>query len=140
MPQLRGNEPILGLNRGTLLIQHAQQVMDLASNDVTLFSSVQTSNPEESPTGVRSSEITDPGNINDSYDPKSTMSPADSLAGMMIQSESDRVLVETSAPNPLTEFINIYSDDQSLEASLETSMHVEEEKGTEEKTPLVLDV
>jgi hypothetical protein len=31
-------------------------------------------------------------------------------------------------PNPLTKFINVYSDDESLEASQRTPMHVQEEK------------
>ena len=48
--------------------------------------------------------------------------------------------VKTSVPNPLTEFINIYNDDESSGAPHKTSMHVEEEKGAKEKTPLVLDV
>jgi hypothetical protein len=126
--------------RGTLLLQHAQQIMDLASNDLALLSSVPTSNPEESPTGVGSSELTDPGNINGSDDPESTLPPADSPAGATTQSKSGRVSVETSAPNPLSEFIDIYSDDESPEASQKTSVHVEEEKGAEEKTPLVPDV
>jgi hypothetical protein len=47
------------------------------------------------------------------------------------------VSVETSVSNPLTKFINIYSDDESLEASQKTSVHVEEEKGAEEKIPFV---
>jgi hypothetical protein len=104
------------------------------------YQSVLTSNPEESPAGVGGSELTDPGNINGSDDPESTLPPVDSPAGATIQSEPGRVSVETSVPNPLTEFINIYSDDESPEASQKTSVHVEEEKGAEEKTPLVPDV
>jgi hypothetical protein len=114
------------LERGTLLIQHAQQVMDMESNNLALLSIVQTSNPEESPVGVGGSKLTDPDNINGSYDPESTLPPADSRAGAMIQSRLGWVSIKTSAPNPLTEFINIYSDYESPKASRETSMHVEE--------------
>jgi len=39
--------------------------------------------------------------------------------------------VETSTPNPLSEFINIYSDDEIPEASLGTPVQVQEEKGPE---------
>jgi hypothetical protein len=122
------------------LLQHAQQIMDLALNDLTLLSSVPTSNPEEGPIGVGSSELTDPGNINGLDDPESTLPPANSPAGAMNQSKLGRVSVETSAPNPLSEFIDIYNDDESLEASQKTSVHVGEEKGAKEKTPLVPDV
>jgi hypothetical protein len=99
--------------------------------DPALLSSVPTSNPEESPAGVGGSELTDPGNINGSDDPQSTLPPADSPAGATTQSKPGRVSVETSAPNPLSEFIDIYSDDESPEASQKTSVHVEEEKGAE---------
>jgi hypothetical protein len=105
--------------------------MDLALNDLTLLSSILTSNLEESPAGVGGTELIDPGNINGSDDPESTLSPVDSLVGATTQSKSGRVSVETSAPNPLFEFIYIYSDDESLEASEKTSVHVEEEKGAE---------
>jgi hypothetical protein len=125
------------LERGMLLIQHAQQMMDLASNDPALLSSVPTSNPEESPAGVGGFELTNPGNVNGSDDPESTLPPSDSPTVMTIQSGPGRVSVETSAPNPMTEFINIYSDDESPEAPQKTSVHVEEEKGAKEKTPLV---
>jgi hypothetical protein len=126
--------------RGTLLLQHAQKIMDLALNDSALLSSIPTSNLEESPIGVGGSELTDPSNINGSDDPEFTLSPVDSPTGMTTQSKSGQVSIETSAPNPLSEFIDIYNDDESLEASQKTCVHVEEEKGAGEKTPLVPDV
>jgi hypothetical protein len=113
---------ILGAReRGTLFLQHAQQIMD-----PTLLSSTLTSNPEESPTGVGGSELTDLGNINGSDDPESTLPPVDSPAGAMTQSKPARVSVETSVPNPLSKFIDIYIDDESLEASQKTSLSIEE--------------
>jgi hypothetical protein len=123
-----------------LLIQHSQQMMDLASNDPTLLSSVPTNNQKESLAGVGGSKLTDPGNINGSDDPKSTLLRADSPASMKIQSELGWVSVKKSAPNPLTKFINIYSDDEILEVYHKTSILIEEEKGAEEKTPLVPNV
>jgi hypothetical protein len=71
------------------------------------------------------------GNINGSDDPESTIPPAGSPTGVTTQPETGRVSVETSVPNPLTEFINIYSDDESLEASQRTPVRVQEEKGPE---------
>jgi hypothetical protein len=117
--------------------------MDLASNDLVLLSSIPRSSPKEILIGVGSLELTDPGNINGLDDPKSTFlpfPPTDSPIGMMTQSKSSRVSVKTSAPNPLSEFIDIYSDDESLEASMKASVLVEEEKGAEEKTPPVPNV
>jgi hypothetical protein len=70
-------------------------------------------------------------NTNGSDDPESTIPPANSPAGMTTQPEICWVSVETSAPNPLTEFINVYSDDESLEASQRTPVCVQEEKGPE---------
>ena len=116
------------------MLQHAQQIMDRA-----LLSIVLSSNPEESLAGVGCPKLTNPGNINGSDDPKSTLPPVDSPAGAMTQSKLGRVSVKTSAPNPLSKFIDIYSDDESPEASQKTSVHVEEEKGEKEKTPLILD-
>jgi hypothetical protein len=70
-------------------------------------------------------------NTNGSDDPESTTPPANSPVGGMTQPEIGRVSVETSAPNPLTKFINVYSDDESLEASQRTPVRVQEEKGPE---------
>jgi hypothetical protein len=98
--------------------------MDLVSNDPTLLSSILTSNPEESPTGVGVSNLIELGNINGSDDPESTLPPTNSPVGAMNQSNLSRVSVEISAPNPLSEFIDIYNDDESLEASQKTFLHV----------------
>jgi hypothetical protein len=111
--------------RGTLFLQHAQQIVDLVSNDLALLLSIPTSNPEESPTGVGDSELTYPGNINGSDDLESTPVPVDSPIGTMTQSKPGWVSVETIVPNPLFEFIDVYSDNESSEASQKTSMHVE---------------
>jgi hypothetical protein len=112
--------------RGTLFLQHAQQIMD-----PTLLSSVPTSNPEESPVGVGCSKLTDPDNINESDDPQSALLLADSLVGTTSQSKLGWVSIETSVPNPLSKFIDIYSDDESPEVYKKTSVYVEEEKGAE---------
>jgi hypothetical protein len=59
------------------------------------------------------------------------MPPVGSPTGVTTQPEMGWVSVETSAPNPLSEFINIYSDDESPEASRGTPVHIQEEKGPE---------
>jgi hypothetical protein len=108
----------------TLLLQHAQQIMDLVLNDLALLSSVLTSNPEESSEGVGGPKITNPGNINGSDDPESIHPPIDSSEGATTQSKLGQVSIKNSVPNSLSDFIDIYSDDESLGASQKTSMHV----------------
>jgi hypothetical protein len=87
--------------------------------------------PEESPVGLSGPNFVNLGNINGSDDPGSIMPLAMSTTGMTTQLETGQVSVETSSPNPLTKFINIYSDEESPEASHETHVRVQEEKGLE---------
>jgi hypothetical protein len=70
-------------------------------------------------------------NINGSDDPESTMPPQ--ITDRCDDSTRDRSGISRNKcmPNPLSEFINIYSDDESPEASLGTPVHVQEEKGPE---------
>jgi hypothetical protein len=63
-----------------------------------------------------------------------------SPTGVMTQPEMAWVSVETSVPNSLSEFINIYSDDESPEASRGTPVHVQEEKGPEKTSSLIPEV
>jgi hypothetical protein len=72
-----------------------------------------TDNPEESPTGSRGPDLMNLDNINGSDNPESTMPPVGSLVGVTTQPEAGRVSVGTSTFNPLSDFINIYSDDES---------------------------
>jgi hypothetical protein len=58
-----------------------------------------------------------------------TTPPAGSPNSVAIQSEEVWVLVETSASNPLSEFVKIYDDDESPKVSLRTLVHIEEGKG-----------
>jgi hypothetical protein len=90
-----------------------------------------TDSPEEIPTEPSDPDFINLDNTNGSDDPESTTPPANSSAGVMTQPEIGWVSVETSVPNPLTEFINVYSDDESLEASQRTLVRVQEEKGPE---------
>jgi hypothetical protein len=53
----------------------------------------------------------------------------------MNQPEIGHVSIQTSAPNPLTEFINVYSDDEILGEYQRTPVCVQEEKGAEKDFP-----
>jgi hypothetical protein len=101
---------------------------------------ISTHSPEEIPTEPSDPDFINLDNTNGSDDPESTTPPANSPTGMTTQPEIGRVSVETSAPNPLTEFIHVYSDDESLEASQRTPMHVQEEKGPEKASSPELEV
>jgi hypothetical protein len=51
--------------------------------------------------------------------------------GVSSQLETVRVSVGTSTPDPLCDLIKIYDDDESLEVSLMTHVHIIEEKEPE---------
>jgi hypothetical protein len=55
------------------------------------------------------------------------------------QPETVRTSGRTSAPNPLSELIKIYDDDESPEVSLVTPVHIEEEKEPEKTSSPVPD-
>jgi hypothetical protein len=74
--------------------------------------------PKESPAGPRGPDFMNLGNVNGSNDPESTMLPAGSSTVVTNQPKTIQVSVETSVPNPLSKFINIYSYDESSEGSL----------------------
>jgi hypothetical protein len=88
-------------------------------------------NPKRIQVGTSGPELIDVDEIFGLDGLEFTTSSAGSSIGVTTQLEMGRVSLETSAPNPLSKFINIYSDDESPEASLETSVHVQEEKGPE---------
>jgi len=48
--------------------------------------------------------------------------------------------VETGTSNPLSKFIKRYDDDESPELSLETPVHIQEEKGPDKTSSLVPEV
>jgi hypothetical protein len=84
-----------------------------------------TDSPEEIPVGPSGLEFIDLDNINGLDDPESTTPLARSLTSTTMKLEEVRVLIETSASEPLRELIKIYDDDESPEVSLGISMHVE---------------
>jgi hypothetical protein len=118
---------------GGLMYQQAQQIMNQMRDnpDLIRLPRLPTDSPEEILAGPSGPDFMNLDNINGSDDPESTMPPAGSSVGVTTQPETGRVSVETSTPNPLSEFINIYSDDESPEASRGTPVRVQEEKGPE---------
>jgi hypothetical protein len=91
---------------------------------------VRISGPEfidvDEPTGLDDLEFTTP--------------PGGSPVGVATQPKIVQASVEASASNPLSEFINIYDDDEIPEVSLGTPVHIEEEKGPEKTSSFVPDV
>jgi hypothetical protein len=84
-----------------------------------------TNSPEESTMGPSDPDFMNLDNINGSDNPESTIPPVGSPVGVTAQPEIGRVSVETSVPSPLRKFINIYSDDESPEASRGTPVRVQ---------------
>jgi hypothetical protein len=74
---------------------------------------------------------TNPDNTNGLGNPESTTSSINPSEGGTTQPETGRVSIETQAPNPLSTLIHIYSDDESLEPSHGTPVHIQEEEGPE---------
>jgi hypothetical protein len=53
---------------------------------------------------------------------------SDRLTGVLTHPETVETSGRESMPNPLSELIKIYDDDESPEVSLVTPVHIEEEK------------
>jgi hypothetical protein len=119
--------------RGLLMLEWAQQVLDQLQDDPDLseMTGSPVDNPDRSQVGTSGPEFIDIDEIDGLDDLEFTMPPAGSPTGVATQPETVWVSVETSASNPLSEFIKIYDDDESPEVSLGTPVHIEEEKGPE---------
>jgi hypothetical protein len=119
--------------RGKLMYQHALQMMGPMQDipDPIRLMRFMTDIPEESPPGLSIPNFINPGNNNGSNNSNSIRPPVWSPTCVTIQPEASRVSVGAGVPNPLSELINIYSDDESPETSLNTPMQIQEEKGPE---------
>jgi hypothetical protein len=117
--------------RGALMYKHTQQIMNQMQDnpDLIRLPRLPTDSPEESLARPSGPNFMNLDNINESDDPESIMPLAGSPVGVMTQPETGWVSVETNVPNPLREFINIYSDDEIPEESCRTPVRVQEEKG-----------
>jgi hypothetical protein len=60
--------------------------------------------------------------------------------GVTIQPNAGQLLVGVGVPNPLSEFINMYNDDESSKTSLKTPVHIQEKKGPEKAASPDLEV
>jgi hypothetical protein len=121
------------VERGALMYQETQHMMNQVQDNFSLvrMPRLPTDSPKESSVGPNDPDCIKLDNINGSNDPESTMPPVGLPIGVTTQLEMVWASVETSVPNPLSEFINIYSDDESPKAYLGTPVHVQEEKGPE---------
>jgi hypothetical protein len=88
-------------------------------------------NPGGSQAGPSGPEFIDRDEIIGLVYPEFIMPPVRLPIGVLSQPDIVEALQRTDASNPLREFINIYDDDESLEVSLGTLVHVEEEKRPE---------
>ena len=115
---------------GELLYQQSQLLMKWMQNDPYLIitPTLPTGTQERSSTESSSPDSTDLGNTDGLGNTGSTTLPVNSPVDRTSQTETCQVLIETQVPNPLNKFIHIYSDDEILEPSHESPMHVQEEK------------
>jgi hypothetical protein len=81
--------------------------------------------------GLSGPEFIDLDEITGLDNPKFTTPPVGSPKGVLAQHETVGTSGRTTTSNPLSEIIKSYDDDESLEVSLGTSVHIDEEKGPE---------
>jgi hypothetical protein len=124
------------------MLEWAQQVLDQlqADPDLSEMTGSPVDNPERIQVGTSGPEFIDVDEIVGLDDLEFTMPPVGSPTGVVTQPEAVWVPVETSASNPLSEFIKIYDDDESPEVSLGTPVHIEEEKGPDKTSSPVPEV
>ena len=99
--------------------------------DLTGMMGSPTDNPYEIQIGPSGLELIDINEIVVLDDLEITTSQVGSPMGVSAQPETVEASQRTYTSNPLSEFIRIYDEDESLEESLGTHVHVEEEKGPE---------
>jgi len=124
------------------MLERAQQVLDQLQSDPNLSKTTSSpaNNPERIQVGTSGPEFIDVDKIVGLDDLEFNMPPVGSPTGVVTQLEVVWVPVETSASNPLIDFINICDDDESLLVSLETPVHIEEEKGPDKTSSPIPEV
>jgi hypothetical protein len=108
--------------RGFLMIEQAQQVIDQLQDDPDLIGMTGSpaDNPDEIQVGPSGPELIEIDEIVGLDNPEITTPQARSPGDVSAQSEIVGTSGRESAPNPLHELINIYDDEESLEVSLVT--------------------
>lgn len=96
-------------------------------------------NPDESQIGPSGHELIDVDEIAGLDDLEFTTPLVGLPTGVSTQLETVGTLGRTSTPNPLSELIKIYDDDESPKVSLVTPVHIEEEKEPEKTSSPVPD-
>jgi hypothetical protein len=127
--------------RKLLMIEQAQWIIDQLQDDLDLTSmtSLPDDNPDESEVGLGGPQFIDIDQIIGLDNPKFKTPSARSSTGVSAQPKTVRTSRRESAPNPLSELIKICDDDESLEVSVMTPVHIKEEKKTEKTSPPVPD-
>ena len=122
--------------RGLLMLEHVQRINDQMQDgsDIINIPRFHVDNPNEIQTGPIGPEFIDLDEITRLDDPEFTTPPVGSSKGVSAQPETVGASGRTTTSNPLSEFINIYDDDESPEVSLVTPIHIEEEKEPEKKS------
>jgi hypothetical protein len=115
------------------MIEQVHWIIDQLQDDLDLtgMTGSPVNNSDEIQIGLSNDELIDIDEITGLEDPEITMPQAGSPLGVSAQSKTVRVSVGTSAPDPLHKLINIYDDEESLEVSLVTPVHIVEENEPE---------
>jgi hypothetical protein len=116
--------------RGLLMIEHVQQIIDRLQDDLDLIimTRVPDDNPDESRISPSDPEWIDVDEIAGLDDLEFTTTPTKLLTCVSTQLETGETLGRTRTPNPLSELIKIYDYDESPKVSLVTPVHIKEEK------------
>jgi len=123
---------------GAVLCQQSQLLMKQMQDDpyLIIMPALPTGTRERSPTVSSGPDSTDLGNTDGLGNTRSTTSLVNSPVDRTSQTETDLVSIEARAPNPLSNLIHIYSDDESPEPSHNSPLRVQEEKGHEKVSSL----
>jgi len=116
------------------VIDYLQDDLDLSGTMGSLAD-----NPDRIQVGPRGLEFIDIDEITGLDILEFTTSPTGSSTGVSSQPETGKTSGRTSAPNPLSELIKIYHDDEILEVCFVTPMHIKEEKEPEKSSSPVPD-
>jgi hypothetical protein len=116
--------------KGMLMIKQAQRIIDQMQDDPDLTGMTESlaDNPNVIQTGPSGPELIDIDEIVELDNPEIVTPQARSSRGVGTHPEIVRTSGRASAPNPISELINIYDDEESLEVFLVTLVQIIKEK------------
>jgi hypothetical protein len=128
--------------RGLLMLEQAYHVLDQLRDDPDLSETKGSpvDKPEISQVVTSGPEFIDIDEIVGLGDLEFMTSSVGLSASVANQPEKVWVSVETDTSNPLSEFIRIYDEEESLEVSIGTPVHFEEEKKPENTSSSIPEV